>query len=254
MVNICKANCVDCFSRIKCFSALSSVSCFPSSYDAMAKTIYFITQLIIVCFTTVLLISGQQVFGIQLTFLSLRYNKYVSESFRFLTLLLSALANFIASNEHTTYCLNAIYSIVLLFVVIAHGTIYIHNQRVLTTKSTTKPQKTKKQGDCSTFLVTLCTYLLLAIIITADWLYYNVNNKEWFLLTCFVVFLPLWKQIKIPIYLFGFIINILIGASLYDWIVYSVFVVLLIGTQQLRYYEAKKNAATEDPKNKDFIY
>lgn len=241
MVNICKANCVDCFSRIKCF---------PSSYDAMAKIIYFITQLIIVCFTAVLLISGQQVFGIQLTFLSLRYNKYVSESFRFLTLLLSALANFIASNEHTTYCLNAIYSIVLLFVVIAHGTIYIHNQRILATKS----QKTKKQGDCSTFLVTLCTYLLLAIIITADWLYYNVNNKEWFLLTCFVVFLPLWKQIKIPIYLFGFVINILIGASLYDWIVYSVFVVLLIGTQQLRYYEAKKNATTEDPKNKDFIY
>lgn len=211
-------------------------------YDYVQNKVYFLTQLIIICFTILLILYKEQVFGIQVAFISLRYNETVGETFKIITLLLVALANFIASNDHTTLCINAIYSIVLLFVVIAHCTFYIHLQRekLLIGK---KKNKVKTNG----FFVMFFKYCLLATIVSADCLYYNFPNKEWFLLCCLFVFLEIWNGYKFFVYSLGFVVYLLGFAvnaftseyTLFYWMVYLGFVVLTITFETFTWYASK---------------
>jgi hypothetical protein len=170
-----------------------------------------------------LLLYNEQIFGIQLVCISMRYTKtQVSETFKLFTLLLSALANFVASNDNTTLCINAIYSIVWIFIVIAHGTFYIHGQRE-------KQFVALKKIQPRTFITEFFTYCLLITVIIADCLFYSSPNKDWFVLSCLFIFIPgFWSWLKISIYFSGFFINILVNTSLYDWCVYSGFIILII--------------------------
>jgi len=199
---------------------------FTITYTNFQNKIYFLTHLIIVCFSIVLILYNEQVFGVQMVTVSLRYNDKVSQTFKLLVLLLAAFANFIASNDHTTLCINAIYSIVWLFIVIAHGTFYIHAQRE---KSTKKPNKLR-------LIDGLLCYGLLIIIIVADCFYYNYENKQWFLLSCLVIYIPIHWLYKLPIYFCGFLVCLLLNTTLYYWFVYTIFISCVIGISWLRHH------------------
>lgn len=217
------------------------------SYNNFKNKINFITHFTIVCFNLALLLYGEQIFGIQMVLVSLKYTQRVeivnnkkivtnevSETFKLLVVLLSALANFIASNDHTTLCINAIYSIVFLFIVIAQGTFYIHLQRE---KSLIKTKLNLIQN--------LLCYLLLIIIIVADCFYYNYENKQWFLISCFFIYLAqTWKLLKLLVYLLGFLVCLLLNTTLYYWLTYTIFVICVIAIAYAREHYSKDEKGT----------
>lgn len=177
---------------------------------------------------SLLILFNENVFGVQMIFFALRFNQGVRSNgtFALIVLLLSTLASFIASVDHTELCFQAIAVIVYWSVLIVHGMYYMHMQRMLMFSA-------QKPFSNSDFINLILMYLKLIAICVFDWFYYGYENKEWYLLCCFVCFLePI--ETKIKAWIFGvYLVFFTVGFAFDEqrpfsyWMLYLAFVLVI---------------------------
>lgn len=174
-----------------------------------------LATLILYTFPFIILLFNEFLFGINMVFLTRLLHFGHNDFMRILALFLTAIANYIAMIDHTTYCMNALYSVFLYLGVLFYGSLFLYSF-----------QKQEQSPSSSSSLFPYAKILLICI---ADILLYSNLDKEWYLFACFVAFSVLDYRFKVGIYMLGFVVIIGQNPSLYYWMVYLGFYLLLTG-------------------------
>jgi hypothetical protein len=183
-------------------------------------------------FTTFLfLLTDSRIFGANMVFLCIHFEQQNYDTdFILFTLLVTNLLNYRYSIDNSTFCGNAIYSIILFLISLVYGVFYF--KKVLDKDlDTEKPKKWVFNGGLNRIKVHeqlgIFKYLKLLVIILMDLFYQEYNNDPWYLFSCFVLFInnPYddnhYKfQGRYIIPLFGFL-NF--NKTLTEWLVYAGF-------------------------------
>jgi hypothetical protein len=183
------------------------------------------THLILFLFSLVILLFRQHVFGVTMVFLATPFSSTNQQNklFQMVTLYFAAFFNNVALMDNTTYCMNAIYSILLYLSILLLGSLFFYSLDYDDTEDDTSFK----------------SYVMLFVVIVFDVVYYSLGySNEWFLFVVFVSYLDMddgnsyqkVNAIKVFFYLLGLIVNGF-NLPLGQWISYSVFisVMFLIG-------------------------
>lgn len=176
-----------------------------------------IIHILFILFTCVVLLFNQNVFGVTMILLAFPFSAINNNRlFELVALYLSAIFNNIAMMDHTTNCMNAIFTIIFYLSILVIGTFFFYFLQ------------NEEDDDVNP----LTFYLKMLLVIIMDLVNYNLSfGNEWYLLVVFVSFLKIedgqkLNGIKIMFYLIGFFVNGF-SLSIGQWISYSLFVVFL---------------------------
>lgn len=179
-----------------------------------------ITHVILFLFALVVLLFHQFLFGVTMVFLATPFTSKNNKLFQMLSLYLAAIFNNIALMDNTTYCMNALYSILFYLAIMLMGSLFFYSLL-------------DEEDDDDNDNQTIALYLKLLVVLIFDIVYYSLSySNTWMLLVVFVSFLCFDKHssqahsIKFMFYLLGFLVN---GFSLPigQWISYTVLIVAL---------------------------
>jgi len=200
-------------------------------------------NIIVMIFTVFLfLLSDSIVFGCNFVFLVTQlprtYQNY-DRTFVLFTLLVTYIFNYKNSIDNSTYCGNAINSIVLFVVCFLYGAhyFYVTKEEMMSPLEALPALAALPAAPESLFTTNIAPfpyrnyfiYLKFIMVILMDWFYQPNARDEWYLLSCFVVFIGN-KQILPGRYTFPFF-GLLIGnfyRSFAEWMWYSSFCVVCL--------------------------
>lgn len=186
-------------------------------YDGVARwktALLYAINVIVMTFTVFLfLLSDSTVFGSNMVFLITMFpSQQYNPTFVLLTLLLTNIFNYKHSIDNSTYCGNAIYSIVLFVMCVSYGALYfdsLRNEAAVGVKKKKSGGGGSGGGDLfrlssripSPFR-TYFIYVKFFMIFLMDWFYQPDARDSWYLFSCFVLFIgnhsPIQGRYLIP--------------------------------------------------------